>query len=74
MSVSSAVGSRRRDLSPVARFVAEGGTNRDVAAQLFLSHRTVSYHLHNVYRKLGIASRTELARVDFEGGLDSRAR
>ena len=76
--------SRRRDptaletLTPqefqVARFVAEGGTNRDVAAQLFLSHRTVSYHLHNVYRKLGIASRTELARVDFEGGLDSRAR
>jgi DNA-binding CsgD family transcriptional regulator len=75
---------RRRDptaletLTPqefqVARFVAEGGTNRDVAAQLFLSHRTVSYHLHNVYRKLGIASRTELARVDFERGLDTSGR
>jgi DNA-binding CsgD family transcriptional regulator len=73
--------SRRRDpaaletLTPqefqVARFVAAGGTNRDVAAQLFLSHRTVSYHLHNIYRKLGIASRTELARVDFERGLDT---
>jgi DNA-binding CsgD family transcriptional regulator len=76
--------SRRRDptaletLTPqefqVARFVAEGGTNRDVAAQLFLSHRTVSYHLHNVYRKLGITSRTELARIDFERGLDTAAR
>ena len=54
----------------VARLVAGGGTNRDVAAQLFLSHSTVSYHLHNVYRKLGVASRTELARVDFERGLE----
>jgi DNA-binding NarL/FixJ family response regulator len=54
----------------VARFVAGGGTNRDVAAQLFLSHRTVSYHLHNVYRKLGRASRTELARIDFEQRLE----
>jgi DNA-binding NarL/FixJ family response regulator len=75
---------RRRDptaletLTPqeyqVARFVAAGGTNRDVAAQLFLSHRTVSYHLHNVYRKLGVASRTELARVDFERGLETPVR
>jgi DNA-binding NarL/FixJ family response regulator len=54
----------------VARLVACGGTNRDVAAQLFLSHRTVSYHLHNVYRKLGVSSRTELARVEFERGLE----
>jgi DNA-binding CsgD family transcriptional regulator len=54
----------------VARFVAAGGTNRDVAAQLFLSHRTVAYHLHNVYRKLGVTSRTELARVEFERGLE----
>ena len=75
---------RRRDptaletLTPqeyqVARFVAAGGTNRDVAAQLFLSHRTVSYHLHNVYRKLGVASRTELARIDFERGLETPVR
>lgn len=72
---------RRRDptaletLTPqefqVARLVAAGGTNGDVAAQLFLSHRTVSYHLHNVYRKLGVASRTELARIEFERGLET---
>jgi DNA-binding CsgD family transcriptional regulator len=55
----------------VARFVAAGGTNREVGAQLFLSHRTVSFHLHNVYRKLGVASRTELARIDFERGLET---
>ena len=41
-----------------------------MAAELFLSHSTVSYHLHNVYRKLGVASRTELARVEFERGLE----
>jgi DNA-binding NarL/FixJ family response regulator len=42
-----------------------------VAAQLFLSHRTVAYHLHNVYRKLGLASRTELARIEFQGELQT---
>ena len=47
----------------VARQVSEGLTNRDVAAQLFISPRTVDHHLRNVYRKLGISSRTELARL-----------
>jgi DNA-binding CsgD family transcriptional regulator len=54
----------------VARLVSVGGTNKEVAAQLFLSHSTVAYHLHHVYRKLGVASRTELARIDFERGLE----
>ena len=58
------------DLTPqelqVARFVAEGLTNREVAAQLFLSPRTIDFHLRNVYRKLGISSRTALARLDFD--------
>ncbi|WP_448613289.1 AAA family ATPase [Modestobacter sp. URMC 112] len=45
----------------VARLVRQGMANRDVAAQLFLSPRTVDFHLRNVFAKLGVASRTELA-------------
>jgi DDE family transposase/regulatory LuxR family protein len=40
--------------------VAEGLTNRGIAGQLFVSPRTVDHHLHKVFTKLGIASRTEL--------------
>jgi len=58
------------DLTPqelqIAQRVGEGGTNRDVAAQLFLSPRTVDFHLRNIFRKLGISTRTELARLDFD--------
>jgi DNA-binding CsgD family transcriptional regulator len=63
------VGGRRApptDLTPaeeqVARLVAEGRTNREVAAALFLSVHTVDAHLRRVYRKLQVRSRTELAR------------
>jgi DNA-binding CsgD family transcriptional regulator len=47
----------------VAELVAEGRTNREVAAALFLGERTVASHLTHIYAKLGIRSRTELARV-----------
>ena len=53
----------------IAGFVAQGLTNREVAAQLFLSPRTIDFHLRNVFRKLDIASRTQLAHLD----LDARA-
>jgi DNA-binding CsgD family transcriptional regulator len=63
------VGGRRApssDLTPaeeqVALLVAEGRTNREVAAALFLSVHTVDAHLRRVYRKLQVRSRTELAR------------
>jgi DNA-binding CsgD family transcriptional regulator len=67
---------RRRDpstllqLTPqeiqVARFVARGLRTREVAAQLFLSTRTVDFHLRNVFTKLGISSRTELAHFSWD--------
>jgi DNA-binding CsgD family transcriptional regulator len=46
----------------VARLVADGKSNREVAAELFLSRRTVEDNLSRVYRKLGVRSRTQLAR------------
>ena len=63
-----AIGGRTRagGLTPaesrVAELVASGRTNAEVAATLFLAERTVSSHLTHVYAKLGVRSRTELAR------------
>jgi DNA-binding CsgD family transcriptional regulator len=47
----------------VALLVARGMTNKEVAAALFLSPKTVEHHLGNVFRKRGLRSRTELARA-----------
>ena len=47
----------------VAAIVAGGATNREAAAALFLSVKTIEFHLGHVYTKLGIRSRSELARV-----------
>jgi DNA-binding CsgD family transcriptional regulator len=50
----------------VVRFVAEGLSNREVAAQLFLSPRTIDFHLRNVFAKTGVSSRGELARLTLD--------
>ena len=55
------------DLTPqqlqIARLVAAGATNREIAGKLYLSHRTVEHHLSKIFAKLEIRSRVELAKL-----------
>jgi DNA-binding CsgD family transcriptional regulator len=67
------VASGLEQLSPqelqVARIAGRGQNNIEVAASLFVSRKTVEAHLTRVYRKLGIRSRTELARILLANGI-----
>jgi DNA-binding CsgD family transcriptional regulator len=56
------LGLSRRELE-VARLVAEGKSNREIAAELFLSNRTVESHLSRVFAKLGVSSRAAVGAV-----------
>ena len=69
---------RRRDpsaastLTPqerqVTRFVAQRLSNKEVAAQLYLSPRTIDAHLRNAFAKLRVSSRVQLAPLELEEG------
>src|SRR5205085_697245 len=54
----------------VVKHVAQGRTNREVAAALFLSEKTVGTHLARIFEKLGVRSRTALATIIAREGLD----
>ena len=54
----------------IARAVAAGASNKQVAAQLFLSPRTIEFHLRHVFAKVGITSRSQLAGFDLDGAVD----
>jgi DNA-binding CsgD family transcriptional regulator len=54
----------------VARLVAQGHTNREVAEQLFVSPHTVSSHLRSIFAKLDVNSRVALARLASERTAD----
>jgi DNA-binding CsgD family transcriptional regulator len=66
---------RARGLTPreaeVVRLMASGRTNADVAAELGLSARTVQTHLQRAYRKLGVRTRSEAARIAWAGYANS---
>jgi DNA-binding CsgD family transcriptional regulator len=65
----------REQLTPqelqLARLVSEGKTNREIAAILFVSPKTVEFHLTRIYRKLEIHSRSELVRRMIAGETDT---
>ena len=63
-----ALGLTQRELE-LLRLVASGATNSLLARQLFVTEQTVKFHLSNIYRKLGVANRTQASRFAYAHGL-----
>jgi len=61
-------GLTERELA-ILRLVAEGMSNLDIASRLYVTEQTVKFHLSNIYRKLGVANRTEATRYAYRNGL-----
>lgn len=76
MGASGTVGARGRERSPLSQrereivgLVAQGYKNREMAEKMFISEQTVKNHLHNIFDKLGVSDRLELALYAIHKGL-----
>jgi DNA-binding NarL/FixJ family response regulator len=67
-TASKATGLTEKELQ-ILKAVARGLSNDAIGRELWLSEQTVKFHLHKIYRKLGLANRTEAARYAYERGL-----
>jgi DNA-binding NarL/FixJ family response regulator len=67
-SVAREAGLSEKELK-ILRALAKGLSNKQIASELWLAEQTVKFHLTNIYRKLGVANRTEAARYAFRHGL-----
>jgi DNA-binding NarL/FixJ family response regulator len=67
-STHQSLGLTQRELE-LLRLVASGATNSRLARQLFVTEQTVKFHLSNIYRKLGVANRTQASRFAYAHGL-----
>jgi DNA-binding NarL/FixJ family response regulator len=65
------VGLSKRELS-ILEALQSGGSNREIANRLFLAEQTVKFHLTNIYRKLGVSTRTEAIHHTYAYGLVDR--
>ena len=65
------IGLSKRELS-ILDALQSGGSNRKIAEELFLAEQTVKFHLTNIYRKLGVSTRTEAVHYAYEHALVER--
>jgi two-component system response regulator DesR len=61
----------KRELS-ILEALQRGGSNQAIAKKLFLAEQTVKFHLTNIYRKLGVSTRTEAIHHAYANGLVER--
>jgi DNA-binding NarL/FixJ family response regulator len=71
LSALEEAGLSPRELS-ILQALESGGSNREIAERLFVAEQTVKFHLTNIYRKLGVSSRTEAVHYAYANGLVER--